>query len=129
MVSQLEQLRSTSIPEMLKTSLQSFSEVQVLLEAWEGWVEEVAEEEDLVMAFLVASVVDQMLHMVVQQMEEELLPSVILTKALLLPLHTTTTTTCRLEGQHQWKQAAVHIGRALQRLSQEDEDLQKPCRS
>ncbi len=100
MVSQLEQLRSTSIPEMLKTSLQSFSEVQVLLEASEGWVEEVPEEEDLVMAFLVASVVDQMLHMVVQQMEEEeLLPSVILAKALLLPLHTIKTT-CQLEGQH-----------------------------
>jgi hypothetical protein len=79
MVSQLEQLRSTSIPEMLKTSLQSFSKVRVLLEAWEGWVEEVPEEEDLVMAFLVASVVDQMLHMVVDQMEEEeLLPTVIL---------------------------------------------------
>jgi hypothetical protein len=85
---------------MLKTSLQSFSEVQVLLEASEGWVEEVPEEEDLVMAFLVASVVDQMLHMVVQQMEEEeLLPSVILAKALLLPLHTIKTT-CQLEGQH-----------------------------
>jgi hypothetical protein len=56
---------------MLKTSLQGFSEVRVLLEAWEGWVEEVPEEEDLVMAFLVASVVDQM-------EEEELLPTVIL---------------------------------------------------
>lgn len=65
-------------------------------------MEEVPEEEDLVRAFLVASVVDQMLHMVVQQMEEEELPpSVILATALLLPLHTTTT--CQLEGQHQWK--------------------------